>query len=143
MRNRLAALPRYLWAGPTTILGLAAALASLALPRVDGPIALCPARRGFARWFLARRGYCAVTLGHVVLVTPDAPPDVLTHEMVHVHQCERWGPLFVPAYVVAMLVTRLRGGDPYWNNPFELEARACEATERDVARPLPPWPHRE
>jgi hypothetical protein len=42
---------------------------------------------------------------------------------VHVRQYERWGPLFVPAYLVSSLVLWLRGRDPYWDNPFEVEAR--------------------
>ncbi len=118
----MARLGLYLWAGPTTLLGLAAALASFSLPRIQGPIAICRSHRGFARWFLTRRGYCAITLGHLVLLTPDAPPDVLCHEMVHVRQGERWGPLFLPAYLVAMAAAQLRGKDPYWDNPFEVEA---------------------
>ena len=45
-----------------------------------------------------------------------------THERVHVRQCERWGPLFIPAYLLASLLIRLRGGRPYEDNPFEREA---------------------
>lgn len=132
MRNRpmprcsprhLALWARYLWASPATLLGLVAALASLTLPRIHGPVVLCRSGRGFARWFLTRRGYCAITLGHLVLMTPEAPPEVLAHEMVHVRQGERWGPLFLPAYLAAMLAARLRGRDAYWDNPFEVEAR--------------------
>ncbi len=129
--NRLGRPARYLWAGPTTLLGLAAAAASISLPRIRGPIALCLSGRGFARWFLTRRGYCAITLGHLVLMTPQAPEGTLAHEMVHVRQAERWGPLYLPAYLVAMLVARLRGGDPYWDNPFELEARLHPAASLD------------
>ncbi len=130
--NRLAMIARYLWAGPTTLVGLAAAAASLSLPRVYRSVALCRSNRGFARWFLTRRGYCAMTLGHLVLITPDAPPTTIIHEMVHVRQAERWGPLFLPAYLGAMLLARLRGTDPYWDNPFELEARLHEASALDA-----------
>ena len=56
-------------------------------------------------------------------MTPDAPPEIIAHERVHVRQCERWGPFFVPAYLLAMLATRIMGGNPYWDNPFEAEAR--------------------
>ncbi len=120
---RAARFAAYAWAGPTTALGLAASAASLALPRPNGSVLLSVSGRGFARWFLARRGYCAITLGHVVLLTPQAPPEVLPHELVHVRQCERWGPLFLPAYLLAMFAVRLRGGNPYFDNPFEVEAR--------------------
>lgn len=67
-----------------------------------------------------------MTLGHLVLVTKEAPPEVIVHEMVHVRQTERWGPLFIPAYLVTMLAMRLRGKHPYWDNPFEVEARRAE-----------------
>jgi hypothetical protein len=112
-----------LWAGPTTLLGIAAALASLSVPRRAGPILLCRSSRGFARWFLLRRGYHAIAIGHLVLMAEEASLDLLPHEMVHVRQSERWGPLFIPAYLAAMLVLRVRGRDPYHDNPFEVEAR--------------------
>ena len=41
---------------------------------------------------------------------------------VHVRQCERWGPLFLPAYGVASLVAWARGKRPYLDNRFEREA---------------------
>lgn len=122
-RRTLALFAARAWASPNTLLGLAAALASLSLPRRSGPILICRSSRGFARLFLLRRGYHAVTLGHVVLMASEASPDLISHEMVHVRQSERWGPFFVPAYLAAMLLARLRGGHPYWDNPFEIDAR--------------------
>jgi len=104
------------------------AAASLSVPRPAGSILISLSGRGFARWFLTGRGYCAITLGHLVLLTPGAPAGVLTHEMVHVRQAERWGPFFLPAYLIAMLAVKSRGGHPYWDNPFEAEAR--EVAER-------------
>ena len=112
-----------LWAGPMTVIGIAAALASLTMPRRSGPILVCRSSRGFARWFLLRRGYHAIALGHLVLMVEEASPDLLPHEMVHVRQGERWGPLFIPAYLAAMLILRIRGRDPYHDNPFEVQAR--------------------
>ncbi|MGI5837693.1 MAG: hypothetical protein ACOX87_14540 [Chloroflexota bacterium] len=119
-------LARYLWASPNTLLGIAAAIASFSIPRRAGSILTCHSNRGFAHWFLTRRGYCAVTLGHVVLMTSQAKPDVLGHEMVHVRQEERWGPFYLPVYCLSMLITRLHGKDPYWDNPFEIEARLLD-----------------
>ena len=46
------------------------------------------------------------------------------HERVHVRQCERWGPLFVPAYLGVSLWLMARGRDAYRDNPFEVEAYA-------------------
>ena len=65
----------------------------------------------------------AMTLGHVVLGQTDAALDVAReHELVHVRQYERWGPLFVPAYLGASLVLWLAGRDAYRENPFERQA---------------------
>jgi hypothetical protein len=121
-RRAVATWP-YLWSGTNSVLGFLASLASLSVPRRSGGIAICRSSRGFARWFLTQRGYCAITLGHVVLMTPESPPDILAHEMVHVRQGERWGPLFLPLYLLSMGLIRARGGHPYWDNPFEVEAR--------------------
>jgi hypothetical protein len=50
------------------------------------------------------------------------PSAVRAHEQVHVRQYERWGPLFVPAYLLSSLVELLRGRRPYRDNWFEREA---------------------
>jgi hypothetical protein len=80
-------------------------------------------------WALSRLvplpgGAAAITLGHVVLGS-DARALECTrpHERVHVHQYERWGPLFLPAYFVASAWARARGGHAYRDNVFEREAR--------------------
>jgi len=71
-------------------------------------------------------GASAMTLGHVVLGRDKSALDrTRDHERVHVSQCERWGPLFVPAYLLASLMLHLRGRDAYHDNPFEREAFAC------------------
>ena len=44
------------------------------------------------------------------------------HELVHVRQYERWGPVFIPAYLLSSLCLWLRGRDAYFDNPFEREA---------------------
>ena len=68
-------------------------------------------------------GAAAITLGHTVLGCTAADLDrARTHELVHVRQYERWGPLFVPAYLLSSVYLMLRGYDPYLDNPFEREA---------------------
>ncbi|MDQ4142894.1 MAG: hypothetical protein M3198_03975 [Actinomycetota bacterium] len=67
--------------------------------------------------------YRAITLGHVVLAVDDLDLATLDHELAHVRQYERWGPLFVPAYLVASARARLGGGDAYRDNLFEVQAR--------------------
>jgi hypothetical protein len=113
-------LLRYLWALPCSAVG-AIALA---------PLWLCGAR---VRWRggiveahlqRARLPFEAITLGHVVIaVSPRAMRRWRTHEREHVRQCERWGPLFFPAYLAAGAWQALRGRSAYRDNPFELAAR--------------------
>ena len=78
-----------------------------------------------SEWTMLKGGASAMTLGHVVLGRDRNCLDwSREHERVHVRQCERWGPLFLPAYGLASLIVKLRGGDAYRDNPFEREAYA-------------------
>ena len=64
-----------------------------------------------------------MTLGHVVIARDATSHDkTRAHERIHVRQCERWGPFFIPAYLLTSLVLKLRGKDAYHDNPFEREA---------------------
>ena len=82
---------------------------------------------GGVKWLLQRfpliDGASACTLGHTVFGQTDAALDFShDHEMVHVRQFERWGPLMGPAYLGCSLVLWLMGRRPYRDNPFEREA---------------------
>jgi hypothetical protein len=59
------------------------------------------------------------------------------HEHVHVRQAERWGPLFILAYLAAGLWAHLRGRHHYHDNPFEAEARKPEIEARKQGAPSP------
>ncbi len=72
--------------------------------------------RGLARWVLTRRGYVAITLGHVIVFTIEPTPLLWRHELVHVRQYERYGLAFLPLY----LLLYARHG--YRAHPFEREA---------------------
>jgi hypothetical protein len=117
----------YLWASPTTLLGLllvGLALASRGrVARVAGAI---EAHGGWLSHLLRmplRGGIDALTLGHVVVgQSAESLAHHREHERVHVLQCERWGPLFLPAYACASLWALARGRDPYVDNGFEREA---------------------
>ena len=124
----------YLWALPTTAVGLLFLPGALlsrggGVQWVDGVLEL---HGGAVRFFLEKctllpGGASAMTLGHVVLGRDRRALDrTRTHERIHVRQVERWGPLFLPAYVVASLVALLRGRDAYRDNMFEREAFADE-----------------
>ena len=119
-------LARLAWASPWTCLGLAVGAAGLA---TAGSVRRGPGilefHGGAARWLLAclpGRPF-AMTLGHVVIGQNAAALDLAQqHELVHVRQYERWGPLFVPAYLACSLALWLAGKDAYRDNPFERQA---------------------
>jgi hypothetical protein len=122
-------LLRYLWAAPTTAIGLLfvplALLSGGRVQVVDGVLEVYGGLCHFClrRCTLLRGGASALTLGHVVLGRDRTCLHVTRrHERIHVRQAERWGPLFVPAYLVASVVAWLRGGNPYRDNRFEREA---------------------
>ncbi len=119
----------YLWAFPTTLLGLLfvplALISGGGMSMVTGALEIHGGLVAFflRRCTLLRGGASAMTLGHVVLGRDQqllaATRD---HERVHVRQCERWGPFFLPAYGIASLVAWLQRKNPYLDNMFEREA---------------------
>jgi hypothetical protein len=127
----------YVWALPTTMVGLLALLLASVSAPAAGRVRTCVVNGvlelhgGLITRFLCRctplpDGASAMTLGHVVLGRDQAALDrSRAHERVHVRQCERWGPLFIPAYLLASAVLWCRGRDFYEENPFEREAYAA------------------
>jgi hypothetical protein len=119
----------YLWALPTTMFGLLfVPLAIFSRGGVRFVSGVIEVHGGIVDFFLRRctllpNGASAMTLGHVVLGRDqfllDATRD---HERVHVKQAERWGPLFIPAYLTTSIVQWARGKRAYDDNPFEREA---------------------
>ena len=116
----------WFWASPASIVGL-----------IAGAVGLCTGGKvrrigptlefwgGAVTGLMQSRLIHArgMTLGHVILgVSETALESVRPHEWVHVRQYERWGPLFLPAYLLCSAVLWLCGRNPYWENPFEVEA---------------------
>ena len=114
----------YVWAAPTTLIGLIGAVLADHIEVVDGVIEGYGPQIGRAFDLVApHRSIVAMTLGHVVLARSRAALDATrAHERVHVRQCERWGPFFIPAYFAGSLIATLRGRHYYFDNPFEREA---------------------
>lgn len=118
-----------LWALPWTLLGLCIGVLGLftggrgrrvgrVLEFWGGGVAT------FLRVFPLVKGVSAVTFGHTVLGRSRETLDgCRQHELVHVRQYERWGPLFVPAYLLCWVWLACTGRDPYLDNPFERQAR--------------------
>ncbi|HEU4335340.1 MAG TPA: hypothetical protein VFT32_12670 [Candidatus Eisenbacteria bacterium] len=131
--GRVARAARYAWAAPTTALGLALAALAWAgrgrLSRVEGTL------EAYGGWLLPLLDLAgplagrieAAALGHVIVGRSALALEAYrAHERVHVRQCERWGPLFLPAYAFASVAAWRRGEDPYLGNRFEREAREGE-----------------
>jgi hypothetical protein len=70
----------------------------------------------------------AITVGHIVAgVSPQHLHNSRVHERVHVEQFEYWGCIFPLVYFIAGMRAQRRGGSFYWDNPYEIEARARAA----------------
>jgi hypothetical protein len=79
---------------------------------------------GFSDSLANRFGFDAMTLGHVILGRNARCLEALRdHEQAHVRQVERWGPVFIPAYLAASVLAWRRGGHYYRDNWFERDAR--------------------
>lgn len=110
---------RYAWAAPWSLVGLLLSPLFRRRVIVRGVLlaegAAWPAVLGWR--------YRAITFGHVVLSIDELDPGTLDHELVHVRQYERWGPLFVPAYLMESVRALARGDHHYRDNAFEIAAR--------------------
>jgi hypothetical protein len=123
---------RYLWAFfPGTLIGLICVpLALLGGGRCRSVRGCLEVQGGAVTWFLRNGlpwigGGAAMTLGHVILGRDEICLDrSRDHEHVHVRQYERWGPAFLPAYLLVSGWMWLRGRHGYFDNPFEREAFA-------------------
>lgn len=128
MRRFLIDLGGIIWASPWSLLGLVVGGAALLRGGRVGRTGRVLEFHGPLIALLLRRapiqgGASAVTLGHVVLAA-DVAQLVRTrrHELVHVRQYERWGPLFVPVYFLSSALAWARGDHPYFDNAFEQQA---------------------
>jgi hypothetical protein len=117
----------YLWAAPVTAVGLVLTLLAAA---TGGSVRLragvVEACGGGLRRLL--RGGAAMALGHVILARDAACLErSRPHELAHVRQYERWGPLLPPAYWLVAGWLWVRGRHPYLDHPFE--PPPCEGDE--------------
>lgn len=123
MRRTLSVLG-FVWALPTTAVGLVLGLLSFQIPRVhDG--ALVFDRRGprGLTWLLAKMHRSAMTVGFVIVSSVPIRGALLEHELHHVRQSMLWGPFFVPAYLLLAIPYGYR------RHPMEVRARRAAGEE--------------
>ncbi|HSH90257.1 MAG TPA: signal peptide prediction [Ramlibacter sp.] len=119
---------KVIWAMPNSLIGLVLAL----IPLLAGGRATISAgtlevtyRDGEAGCGRLARSlpFRAIVFGHVILaVTREELVTISAHERVHVRQYERWGPLFLPAYLLSGAWQWLNGRNAYFDNYFEVQA---------------------
>lgn len=132
--HALRVLSGVLWALPLSLPGL-----MLALPvqmmhgridRITGNIPALLVRGPLADRLLALHPFgpmAAMAIGHIVIARRHGlTPQTLRHELAHVRQAARWGPVFPFAYLAASAWALLHGRQAYWHNPFEIAARKAE-----------------
>lgn len=134
-RPRWVWLGLYAWVSPTTAVGLLAGALTMAtgggVQRRRGTLEF---HGGFSRWLGGAVGFGAMTLGHAIIGRDrDCLDFCRDHEQVHVRQAERWGPLFIPAYLAAGAWSWWRTGSAYYQNPFEKEAYDDDRRRRPLA----------
>jgi len=128
VKGGIIVMPKVLWASPWSVWALTIGVVGLltggsiqwsgeVLEFWGGFIPL------FLKYFPFIAGSPVATFGHVVLGRSKRHLEACRpHQLVHVKQYERWGPLFVPAYITFWIVMWFRGKHPYYDNPFEREA---------------------
>lgn len=136
MKQPLIRAIAYIWASPTTAVGLlAAGLTCVTGGKTQVRQGALECHGGFAEWFLSRRAVSAsaMTLGHVILGrTTDDLDRCRSHEQVHVRQVELWGGFFIPAYLIASAIAWSQGGHYYFDNYFEIDAVSKCREEKEL-----------
>ena len=116
----------YVWASPNTLLGLVLGLLSFQRPRLANGIVVFDGPARGSLWVIRMLRRAAVTYGHVVLSNRPLQGSLLVHELHHVRQYERLGPLYIPLYLLIYAFTGYR------RHPFE---EAAILAERNAKRP--------
>jgi hypothetical protein len=116
----------FVWTLPNTLLGVVAGLLTFQRPRLAHGLLLFDRRPRGLTTFLRAIDREAMTLGYVVVSASPVEGTLLEHERHHVRQYRRWGPLFIPAYLV------LAAAYGYRRHPME---RAAEERARREAPP--------
>ncbi len=127
-RSKVYSVVRTLWAAPWSLVGLLiGVLGLLSGGHVQRKGRVLELYGGclptILHFFPFYSGSPVATFGQVVLGRSSRHLNACRmHQLVHVRQYERWGLLFVPAYLSCSVAMWFRGKHPYYDNPFELSA---------------------
>jgi hypothetical protein len=97
------------------------------VPRAEGPPALLVEDPRAGRYLdnVPLKPY-AQTLGRYILSRERLPDTIVRHELEHVGQWTRLGPLYLPVYGTSSFLAILAGRNRYFDNIFEIAARSRE-----------------
>ena len=128
-----------LWALPCTMLGTMLAVfggANFRFAPEARTMEFTAPTRGPWVWFFERSDFRAITIGEVIVWRDlHAMHDrhLAAHELRHVAQYRRLGPLFFIAYPLLSLLALVMGREAHGGNWLEMEAKLA-ANEGDHAR---------
>jgi len=113
---------------PNTFLGILLGLLTFQAPRMHGgAIVFDRAPRGLTRLLRAMHR-TAMTVGFVIVAAVPVEGRLLAHERHHIRQYTRWGPFFIPVYLVLAI------GFGYRRHPMERAARRAAGEDESMER---------
>ena len=125
------------WRWPNDALGrLAAAIVPTAARRSVRDVSVHEDARYDRLFQRTPRHPTAMTFGATIVARRSLDDVLLAHELAHVEQYRRWGPLYLPLYLLGAAWGRVRHGDSYTGNPFEARAMASARAFADARRSL-------
>jgi hypothetical protein len=106
----------FVWTLPNTVLGLLAGALTLQRPRVvEGALVFDRSARGLTA-VMRSLDRTAMTVGYVIVSSEPVKGTLLRHEQHHIAQYRRWGPFFIPVYLLLAIPYGYR------RHPMELAA---------------------
>jgi len=132
----------YAWSSPVTLIGVVYTSVFQALGwyrwhGVRDAAAVWIVEDDSPSWLLSLwKRWAGHTVGNIVVLrnAPEKNDRALQHELVHVRQCMRLGVFQPVLYALSSLGIWLgcESSDPYWSNPFEIDARRSVGQTVDV-----------
>ncbi len=126
-------MPAIGWRSLNEVLGHLAAGIVRGAPRRSVAGATLVEDERFDRLFrLVPKRPSAMTFGSTIVARRRLEPPLVAHELAHVAQYTRFGPFYLPLYLLGAAWGLLRHRDFYRGNPFE--AAAIEAQRKSEER---------